>query len=253
MSQGRSTPWSLGMGNLPPLIGNPYFMGPYKPLRKCHVSWSTRSHICSFPGGSVSFRPKSWRCVDGFFRNLWGLKIDGFHPWFHPVFKEKFPKIQGPLIFLFEKTHKNLNGDFRNAMMLLRFFLFTYFFQAGIFFLGVQKVTARPFSKIRSVGRGWKRMDFHGWRCATWEEQLPSFHSIFWLQATHDASIVAQDIQALLLQFPLHLHSCIANAGETPLQRWSPTLLCWFMWVMFRILMIPCDIPLYWLVHKGSL
>ena len=27
MSQGRSTPWSLGMGDLPPLIGNPYFMG----------------------------------------------------------------------------------------------------------------------------------------------------------------------------------------------------------------------------------
>ena len=23
----------LGMGNLQPLIGNPYFMGPYKPLR----------------------------------------------------------------------------------------------------------------------------------------------------------------------------------------------------------------------------
>ena len=31
-SQGRSTPWSLGMGDLPPLIGNPY-NGPYKPLR----------------------------------------------------------------------------------------------------------------------------------------------------------------------------------------------------------------------------
>ena len=26
-----STPWSLGMGDLQPLIGNPYFMGPYKP------------------------------------------------------------------------------------------------------------------------------------------------------------------------------------------------------------------------------
>ena len=24
LSQGRSTPWSLGMGNLQPLIGNPY-------------------------------------------------------------------------------------------------------------------------------------------------------------------------------------------------------------------------------------
>ncbi len=37
MSQGRSTRWSLGMGNLPPLIGNPYFMGPYKPLSRTWV------------------------------------------------------------------------------------------------------------------------------------------------------------------------------------------------------------------------
>ena len=32
MSQGRSTPWSLGMGDLiPPLIGNPYngYINPY--------------------------------------------------------------------------------------------------------------------------------------------------------------------------------------------------------------------------------
>ena len=28
-----STPWSLGMGKIQPLVGNPYFMGPYKPLR----------------------------------------------------------------------------------------------------------------------------------------------------------------------------------------------------------------------------
>ena len=33
VSQGRSTPWSLGMGDLPPLIGNPYFMGIFQPLR----------------------------------------------------------------------------------------------------------------------------------------------------------------------------------------------------------------------------
>ena len=31
MCQGRSTPWSLGMGDLPPLIGNPYngYINPY--------------------------------------------------------------------------------------------------------------------------------------------------------------------------------------------------------------------------------
>ena len=38
MSQGRSTPWSLGMGDLPPLmmgIRNPYFPSP---IWKCHGS-----------------------------------------------------------------------------------------------------------------------------------------------------------------------------------------------------------------------
>ena len=31
MSQGRSTPWSLGMGNLQPLVANPYngYINPY--------------------------------------------------------------------------------------------------------------------------------------------------------------------------------------------------------------------------------
>ena len=33
MCQGRSTPWSLGMGNLPPLMTGILIMGPYKPLR----------------------------------------------------------------------------------------------------------------------------------------------------------------------------------------------------------------------------
>ncbi len=33
MSQGRSTPWSLGMGNLQPLMTGILIMGPYKPLR----------------------------------------------------------------------------------------------------------------------------------------------------------------------------------------------------------------------------
>ncbi len=39
MSQGRSTPWSLGMGDLPPLmtgIRNPYFPSPI--IWKCHGS-----------------------------------------------------------------------------------------------------------------------------------------------------------------------------------------------------------------------
>ena len=33
LSQGRSTPWSLGMGDLQPLMTGILIMGPYKPLR----------------------------------------------------------------------------------------------------------------------------------------------------------------------------------------------------------------------------